>query len=81
VESYTVDVAINDVADLYGFQLNLNFDPEVLSATVAPGTSAFLASGGSVYVIPPVIDNTSGASCFIFEYNMNTMREQGEYHE
>jgi hypothetical protein len=44
-QSFVVDVDISNVADLYGWQLDLNFTPGVVAAGNATEGS-FLASGG-----------------------------------
>lgn len=61
--SFVVDVNISGVTDLYDFQLDLDFNSSVLSATgVTEG--AFLPSGGSAFFVPGTIDNTGGAIAF-----------------
>jgi len=61
--TFVVDVNVSNVTDLYDFQLDLNFDPSVLSATgITEG--AFLPTGGSTFFIPGTIDNTGGTIAF-----------------
>ena len=58
-ETFTIDIRIDEVADLYAFQFDLGFDPGILSANgIAEG--AFLLSGGPTLFIPGTIDNTAG---------------------
>ena len=59
-DTFSVDVAIADVADLYGFQFELSFSPTVLAVTnITEG--AFLSSGGeATFFIPGDIDNNAG---------------------
>jgi hypothetical protein len=58
-QSFSLEVAISNVADLYAFQFNLAFNPLVLSATdVTEGP--FLPSGGTTVFIPGMIDNAGG---------------------
>jgi hypothetical protein len=62
-DSFAADVNISGVTDLYGFELDLNFDPTVLQATdVLEGS--FLPSGGDTFFIPGTIDNTVGSVTF-----------------
>jgi hypothetical protein len=57
--SFSLDVLISNVADLYAFQFDLGFDPLILSATgVTEGP--FLPSGGTTAFIPGTIDNSGG---------------------
>ena len=59
-ETFTVDVGISGVSDLYGWQFDLDFTPGVLSAgSVTEGS--FLAGGGATFFIGGVADNIGGA--------------------
>jgi hypothetical protein len=55
----TVDVAISNVSDLYGYQFDLGFNPSVLQA-VSSAEGPFLATGGSTFFIPGTNDNLGG---------------------
>ena len=55
----TVDVAISNVSDLYGYQFDLAFNPTVLQA-VSSTEGPFLATGGSTFFIPGTNDNLGG---------------------
>ncbi len=56
----TVDIVVEDVKNLSGFQLNLSFDPNVLEA-VGVTEGPFLKSDGSgTFWKPPEIDNAGG---------------------
>ncbi len=56
----TVDIVIEEVKNLSGFQLNLGFDPSVLE-TVGVTEGSFLKSDGSgTFWKPPEIDNVGG---------------------
>lgn len=58
-QTFSVDVQIAGVTDLYAFQFDLGFDPTVLSVTsVTEG--AFLQGGGPTLWIDPTIDNLAG---------------------
>jgi len=58
-DTFTLDVNISNVTDLYGFQFDLNLGPGVVSA-VSITEGAFLAGGGETFFIPGTIDNTVG---------------------
>jgi hypothetical protein len=55
----TVDVDIANVANLYGYQFDLTFNPSVLQA-VSTTEGSFLSSGGSTFFIPGTNDNVGG---------------------
>jgi hypothetical protein len=57
-------VRAQDVADLYGYQFTLNFDPALLKA-LAGTEGAFLPSGGSTFFDPGSIDNITGSISFV----------------
>jgi hypothetical protein len=57
--SFSVDVNISNVSDLYDFQFDLAFNPAVLQLTnIVEG--GFLLTGGSTFSLPGTIDNTLG---------------------
>jgi hypothetical protein len=56
---FTVDVNISNVSDLYGYQFDLTFNPQVLSA-VSSSEGPFLGTAGSTFFIPGTNDNTNG---------------------
>jgi hypothetical protein len=66
--SFAVNVDITGVSDLYGFQFDLDFNQEIVSA-VSSSEGAFLPSGGATYFIPGTIDNVGGA----VTYNADTL--------
>jgi hypothetical protein len=55
----TVDVAISNVSDLYGYQFDLGFNSSVLQA-VSSSEGPFLAGGGSTFFISGTNDNLAG---------------------
>jgi hypothetical protein len=58
-DSFTVDIKITDVTDLFGFQFDLTFDPSLLSVNdVTEGP--FLPSGGPTFFIPGDFTTTPG---------------------
>jgi hypothetical protein len=61
-----LDVMITGVADLYGYQFTLSFNPALLQAiTVAEGP--FLATGGATFFDSGAIDNVLGSISFTFD--------------
>ena len=58
--SLSVNVNISNVADLYDYQLDIAFNPNVVSA-IGVTEGAFLQSGGSTFFIPGTIDNSAGS--------------------
>jgi hypothetical protein len=59
--SFTVDLTIASVVDLYAFQVDIGFSPAVLSAT---GVTAGSFLGGGAF-LPGIIDNSAGTITFI----------------
>ena len=58
-QTFTAGVSITGVTDLYAFQFNLSFSPQIVAATsVTEG--AFLPSGGATFFAPGAINNTAG---------------------
>jgi general secretion pathway protein D len=58
-QSFSVDIRVSGVSDLYGFEFDLGFNPSILSATsIIEG--AFLALGGPTLWFPGTIDNSGG---------------------
>lgn len=61
--NFDIPVTISGATDLYAFQFDLSFDPEILqlqSVTEGP----FLPSGGSTFFVPGTIDNVAGTATF-----------------
>ncbi len=62
-QSFSLDVSITDILDLYAFQFDLAFDPAILAAgSITEGS--FLPTGGATFFIPGAIDNTGGTITF-----------------
>jgi hypothetical protein len=57
--TFTVDVNISGVTDLYGYQFDLSFKPNVLSA-VSSSEGSFLTEGGATFFVPGTNDNVGG---------------------
>lgn len=62
-DTFSLDVFITDVTDLYAYQFDVSFDPGVLSAQDLTEGS-FLATGGATFFIPGSIDNVAGLISF-----------------
>lgn len=59
--SFTMEIDISDVSDLYDFQFDLAFNPAVLQLTnIVEG--GFLPAGGTTFFLPGTIDNTLGTA-------------------
>jgi len=61
--SFTVNVQVTGITDLYAFQFDLSFDPAILSA-VSITEGPFLPGGGTTFFIPGTIDNIGGHITF-----------------
>ena len=58
--TFAVDVNISNVSDLYGYQFDLSFNPNLISA-VSSSEGSFLTAGGtSTFFIPGTNDNKNG---------------------
>jgi len=68
-DSFTLDVSIANVTDLFAYQFDVAFDPSVLAAqSITEGT--FLSSGGdSTVFVPGTIDNITG----MISFNANSL--------
>jgi hypothetical protein len=59
-DSFSVDISITNVTDLFAYQFDIGFNPAlVLATSITEG--AFLPGGGTTFFIPGAIDNTGGA--------------------
>src|SRR5437867_11035043 len=59
-QTFSVDVSISNVTDLFAFQFDLGFNPAIIAADgVTEGS--FLATGGSTFFIAGTIDNVGGS--------------------
>jgi cohesin domain-containing protein len=57
--AFDLNVNISSVSDLFAFQFDIVFNPEVLSAT-SVSEGPFLLSGGTTAFVPGSIDNVGG---------------------
>lgn len=64
-QNFGVDVRIDDVQDLYGFQFSLGFDPAVLRVA-GSSEGDFLSSAGSTVSDPGTIDNDAGVLSYAY---------------
>jgi Cohesin domain len=55
----SVDVDVANVTDLYGYQFDLTFNPNILQA-ISTSEGSFLSSGGSTFFINGSNDNLGG---------------------
>jgi hypothetical protein len=62
-DSFSLDVDITNVQDLFGFQFDIFYDPTVLSASLIE-EGGFLSSAGDTFFIPGIIDNVTGTISF-----------------
>ena len=60
-----LDVAVADIADLYGYQFTLSFDAALFQAT-GGAESAFLQGGGATVFDAGMLDNTAGTISFAY---------------
>ena len=60
--TFDVEVDISGAADLYAYQLDLDFNPSVLQATGTITEGGFFQSGGGF--VPGTVDNTAGTITF-----------------
>lgn len=67
--SFSVDISISGVSDLFAFEFDLGFDPSILSA-ISITEGPFLLSGGPTLWLPGAINNTSG----LIEFTSNSLQ-------
>ena len=65
-QAFTVNVLVNDVTDLFGYQFDVSYDPSLFSVTSVSEVS-FLSAGGSTFFSPGTIDDTAGSVSFVFD--------------
>lgn len=59
-----LNLVMSGISDLYAYQLDVGFNPSVLSASsVTEGP--FLSGGGGTFFFPGTIDNTAGTISFV----------------
>jgi hypothetical protein len=57
--TFTVDINIGSVTDLYGYQFDVSFNSTILQA-VSSSEGSFLTTVGSTYFVPGTNDNSNG---------------------
>ena len=63
-DTLSFDIVISDVADLFAFQFDFGFDPDVVQV-VSVVEGAFLGSdGGTTFFVPGDLDNLAGLLAF-----------------
>lgn len=62
--SFAVDVSVKDVSNLYAYQFDIKFNPNLFNA-VSVVESPFLSSSGTTFFLPGTIDNTTGDITFV----------------
>lgn len=62
--TFSLNVDITDITDLYAFQFDIGFDPTVLSANSVSEGPFLSSGGGTTLFIPGTIDNGSGLVSF-----------------
>jgi Cohesin domain/PEP-CTERM motif len=58
-QTFSLNISIANVSDLFAYQFSLRFDPAVLSAN-SIGEGSFLSGGGGTFFIPGTINNAAG---------------------
>jgi general secretion pathway protein D len=61
---FTADIDISGVTDLYAFQFDVSFAPQVIAAT-AVTEGNFLSLGGGTFFFPGTVNNSAGTISFI----------------
>ena len=65
-DTFSVDVDIIDVIDLYAYQFTIDFNPTLFEATsTAEGPFLPGGTGGNTFPIPGIIDNVGGSITFL----------------
>lgn len=59
-QTFSLDIHIDGITDLYAFQFDLGFDPTILAAESVTEGSFLSSGGGSTIFIPGTIDNVGG---------------------
>ena len=62
-DSFSLNIDISNVQDLFGFQFDLFYDPALLSVSLIEEGS-FLSSAGDTFFIPGLIDSITGTIAF-----------------
>jgi hypothetical protein len=59
-DTFSVDVNVTGVTDLYAFQFDLTYNPALISA-LSVSEGPFLPTGGTTFFVPGTIDNVGGS--------------------
>ena len=60
-DTFILNLTVEDITDLGGWQLNIAFNPEVLGAVFVTEGDFLSKDGGNTFFLAGTIDNTSGA--------------------
>jgi hypothetical protein len=63
-QTFSVNVNVTAIADLYAFQFDLGFAPGILQATGVITEGSFLPGGGATFFLPGSVDNIAGTVSF-----------------
>jgi len=63
-KEFTVDITVNDVNDLFNWQIMLSFNPKVLQCTGASYPDDNVFTGKTAIPVTPTIDNTKGSVAY-----------------
>src|SRR5712691_433538 len=63
-QTFSVNVHVTAITDLYAFQFDLGFAPGILQATGVITEGSFLPGGGATFFLPGSIDNVAGTISF-----------------
>jgi hypothetical protein len=58
-QTFSLDISVESITDLYAYQFDVSFDPLILSA-LSIDEGSFLQGGGATFYAPGTIDNGSG---------------------
>jgi len=74
--TFTVNVNVSNVEDLYGWQINMTFNPEVVNTTAASIVEGpFLKQAGTTISAGKIVDNVGG--CLLVGYLLFPTPSQG----
>lgn len=63
-KEFSVDITVNDVNDLFNWQIMLSFNPKVLQCTGASYPDDNVFTGKTAIPVTPTIDNTKGSVAY-----------------
>jgi hypothetical protein len=63
-DTFSVDIGINDIVDLYAYQFSISFNPAIVAVN-AVSEGSMLGFFGSTIFFPGVVDNVGGSVTFV----------------